>query len=149
MTELEQVKAELARYKAMYDDENSDNITVIKGWYDSCGPGEYYAVAVGDTYLAKAFQDLRYRYNAAKQVTLSWHVTDEPKSYQDLETNIVKAALGNLKTMFSHAYSDLTGYLWTTEEIKLQGHDLLAEISSACKGKPKAWVYIRFEVHND
>lgn len=151
MSELDEVKAELARYKAMYDDENSDKVTVIKGWYDSCGPGEYYAAAVGDTYLAEAFQRLREAHwnQKNKQISLSWHVTDEPKSYQDLETNIIKAVMGDLKTTFSHRYSDLTGYLWTNEDVKLQGHDLLREIATACQGKSKAWVYIRFEVHDD
>jgi hypothetical protein len=34
------------------------------------------------------------------------------------------------KIEFSHAYSEYTGYLWTTEELVVGGHDLINELKS-------------------
>jgi hypothetical protein len=42
----------------------------------------------------------------------------------------VRALLGAGDVEFRQRYSEITGYLWTDEEIKVGGHDLLAELGT-------------------
>lgn len=55
--------------------------------------------------------------------------------------------MGIADTKYYHAYSDLTGYLWTTEKLKVGGHDVLEEIKgelSAAGGSPR-YIALRIE----
>jgi hypothetical protein len=42
----------------------------------------------------------------------------------------VRALFGAIDTNFAVHYSDMTGYLWTDEDLMVGGHDLLAELTS-------------------
>lgn len=42
----------------------------------------------------------------------------------------VRAMLGEADARYKSAYSDITGYLWTDEDINVGGHDLLEELKS-------------------
>lgn len=154
MSELEQLRARVAMLEAMQTDEENENVLVIKGKLHNSGHGEWYAVSVGNEYLTEAIENFR---DEAKwksettnnsKITLSWHVTDTPKRYAELKMNILDTTIGGLETTFYHAHSDLTGYLWTTEKVNVNGHDLLKEIASAAEGLPEAWVYVRLELHD-
>jgi len=51
---------------------------------------------------------------------------DEGK-FIDLE---IRTSLGETEAKYYERYSDLTGYLWTDEELKVGGHDLLNELKT-------------------
>lgn len=153
MSELEKLRARVAALEAMQADEENENVLVIKGKLNRIGHGEWSAVSVGNQYLAEAIENFRdearskAKATSNSKITLSWHVTDAPKRYAELKMNVIDTTIGGLKTKFYHAHSDLTGYLWTTEEIEVNGHDLMEEILAAAKGLEQAWVYVRLEFH--
>ena len=51
---------------------------------------------------------------------------DEDK-FIDLE---IRTSLGETDAKYNEHYSDLTGYLWTDEELQVGGHDLLNELKT-------------------
>lgn len=82
------------------------------------------------------------------KVTVSYHITDEPRTEQELMLmTITKLAgvsySGDSQIEYGHAYSEITGYLWTTEDLKVGGHDLIAELRSYL-GK---WCHFMVKVH--
>lgn len=89
------------------------------------------AVFIGDCDepLAKLIQDDLDEYG--RRVSVSYFVTDTPKTKADLEENQVRVLLGDATADYGDRYSDVTGYLWTDEELQVGGHDLLAEIQSS------------------
>jgi hypothetical protein len=52
----------------------------------------------------------------------------------------VRALLGEIDAEYGARYSDITGYLWTDEDITVGGHDLLEEL------KAQAGRYLLLEV---
>ena len=38
--------------------------------------------------------------------------------------------IGGIEADFNPRYSEITGYLWTDEELNVGGHDLMAELKS-------------------
>ncbi len=49
---------------------------------------------------------------------------------EDMKIGALREMLGAGDADFGHRYSDITGYLWTDEEIDVGGHDLLAELGA-------------------
>lgn len=147
------LRERLAIYEAREADRQNPNVLLLEGRLSSW-EGEYNAVSVKTTsglvYLAEALQDFRDELSArskrSTQITLAWHVSSEQKSFLELEMVVAEAALGQLNTRFSHACSELTGYLWTNEAIKLAGHDVLEEITSAMRSMTPAYLVLRAEI---
>lgn len=63
-------------------------------------------------------------------VTVSYWITDGPRTLDELLENEAKKLAGAADADYTQAYSDITGYLWTDAELKIGGHDLLAELES-------------------
>jgi hypothetical protein len=63
-------------------------------------------------------------------VTVSYWITDEPRTLEQLVENEVKKLAGAADAEYDQAYSDITGYLWTDEKLKIGGHDLLGELEA-------------------
>lgn len=131
-------------------DYNNPNVLLLEGKFSESGEGEYCAMGVrtasGFVYLAEVVEELLRWKDIA---TFQYHVASEPLSFYELEENLVKVSMGEVKTCFSHAYSDLTGYLWTNEYIRVAGHDVLKEIADMARsiqrtGEP-AYVALRVE----
>lgn len=75
----------------------------------------------------------------SKQVSVRYHITDGPMEEDALTESIIASlcgvsASGGLITDYGHRYSEITGYLWTAEDLKVGGHDLIRELRSY-KGK--------------
>lgn len=144
--ELEELRAMKARMDLTEKDRADPNVLLLEGKL-SQWEGEYSAWSVGSksgrVYLAEVIQELLGWKGIA---TFQYHVCSEPKGFYELEENLVKTAMGDVQTRFSHAYSDLTGYLWTNEEIKVAGHDVLDEIANTASsiGAP-AYLALRVE----
>lgn len=76
-------------------------------------------------------------------ITVRYWVSDKEKTKIELQESVLKKYFGALDCEYGDHYSEITGYLWTDEELKLGGHDLLDELRSHI-GK---YIYLEIEVH--
>ena len=80
----------------------------------------------------------------AKQITVRYWTSDEEKTKEELQESVLRKLFGDVNARYSDAYSELTGYLWTDEELNVGGHDLLKEIRSYL-GK---YIYLEVDIHS-
>lgn len=50
---------------------------------------------------------------------------DTPIDPTKVEETIIQSYYGEVDSAYHHRYSDCTGYLWTDEEFKVGGHDII------------------------
>ncbi len=67
---------------------------------------------------------------ARKTVTARYWITDKPVSKAEAQECFIRQLMGDAGCKFGSRYSEITGYLWTDEEVKIGGHDLMAELRS-------------------
>ena len=79
-----------------------------------------------------------------KQVSIRYFISMEPLTEEQRTDVEVQIAVGEGYAEFVSRYSDLTGYLWTDQEMTVGGHDLENEIGSH-EGK---WCRLELTVHN-
>lgn len=63
-------------------------------------------------------------------VTVSYWIADGPRTLDQLVENEAMQLAGAADADYTQRHSDITGYLWTDAELKIGGHDLLAELES-------------------
>jgi len=90
--------------------------------------GEYTPVLYISSVESPLAEHLRWIRN--KQVTVSYYITDIPCTKEEAKEDFIKKLSGSVSTKFNTRYSDITGYLWTDEECKIGGHDLIEELGS-------------------
>ena len=78
-----------------------------------------------------------------KQVSVRYWISDTEKTKEELTENMIMTMAGAVDADYGDMYSDVTGYLWTDEELNIGGHDLLSELRSNI-GK---FVYMEIDVH--
>ena len=78
-----------------------------------------------------------------KTVTARYWITDTQLDKSVVKEQFLSEMLGFADCEFGHRYSEITGYLWTDEEVKIGGHDLLAELRTYV-GK---WLTLEIEIH--
>jgi hypothetical protein len=78
--------------------------------------------------LAKALQDEMEDGQAI--VSVRYLVSDEPIPEDKIEEAVVRHFYGPSDIKYSIHYSEITGYLWTDENLIVGGHDLLEELKS-------------------
>jgi len=78
-----------------------------------------------------------------KQVSVRYFISDTEKTKEELTENLISTIAGSVDADYGDRYSDITGYLWTDEELNVGGHDLLEELRSNI-GK---YVYMEVDVH--
>lgn len=78
-----------------------------------------------------------------EMVTVRYWVSDKELSEEDIKNEFTRSLFGDCDAQFSPRYSEITGYLYTDEDINIGGHDLLAELSSF-KGR---WLLLEVDVH--
>lgn len=61
-------------------------------------------------------------------LSVRYFIVDKEVSKQELEENLVKQAIGVGDASYCMHYSDITGYLWTDEDLVVGGHDLMEEL---------------------
>lgn len=66
-----------------------------------------------------------------RQVSVRYWVTDEPCTKDEAAEQFLRRLDGDADVRFAAHYSELTGYLWTDEDLNIGGHDLLAELKSS------------------
>jgi len=65
-----------------------------------------------------------------KTVSARYWITDKKVSRKEASSEFLKSVMGYAECEFTSHYSDVTGYLWTDEELRIGCHDLLAELES-------------------
>jgi len=63
-------------------------------------------------------------------LSVRYFITDREHSLEELQERLVKRIVGVGDAVYSDHYSEITGYLWTDQELNVGGHDLLDELSS-------------------
>lgn len=66
-----------------------------------------------------------------KRVNVNYWICDEKCTKEQASEDFVKTLTGCAYVDFGARYSEYTGYLWTDEELKVGGHDIMREISSS------------------
>lgn len=79
-----------------------------------------------------------------KQVTVRYWIANKECSREAANEAFMEELIGKADTEYQVHYSEVTGYLWTDEEIKIGGHDLLEELSDNV-GK---YLILEVEVHD-
>ena len=65
-----------------------------------------------------------------KIITVRYWITDIKVTKGQAVEGFVAELVGCGKAGFCARYSEMTGYLWTDQDLKVGGHDLLAELES-------------------
>jgi hypothetical protein len=78
-----------------------------------------------------------------KQVSVRYWISDTKKTKEQIQRSALKTIMGVVDADYGDRYSEITGYLWTDEELNIGGHDLRSELS-CYKGK---FVYLEIDVH--
>jgi hypothetical protein len=109
-------------------------------------------------YLFEILEDISNRYRGWKSSTknqqdyfvyFGYHISDVPMSWDEAQTHNLAKTLGvPCNTRIYHSYSDLTGYLWTSINIKdEQGHDVYKEIQHRIQENDgDSYICMRFEI---
>lgn len=64
-------------------------------------------------------------------VTLHYYISAARLSLEELQKNFILTLYGGkAEVNYEVHYSEPTGYLWTDEDLKVGGHDLISELSS-------------------
>lgn len=63
-----------------------------------------------------------------KFLSVRYFISDKERSIQELEERLFQTVSGLSNADYGDRYSEITGYLWTDEELNVGGHNLLAEI---------------------
>lgn len=64
-------------------------------------------------------------------LSVRYYVSDEEKTLEQVSEDFIKRAMGMGNAVYSDMYSEITGYLWTDEELNVGGHNLFDRISDA------------------
>lgn len=65
-----------------------------------------------------------------KHCTVRYWITDKPATKDEATTAILHRLDGVADVLWCEHYSELTGYLWTDEDLSVGGHDLMEELRS-------------------
>lgn len=100
-----------------------------KGWLveSSWGEGDDILYLKGDENpLAELIEEDMDEYGY--YLTVRYLVVDKERTKEEAEEGFIKEIMGDAHANVGSAYSEYTGYLWTDEEIKVGGHDLIEEL---------------------
>lgn len=110
--------------------EHGTTITYSGVISEQCSGENTDALFLGDIPypLAKEIADDIYIHG--KFLSVRYFISDEPKTLDQLETDLLNHLEGEGEATYRDCYSDLTGYLWTDEDLNVGGHDLMKELRS-------------------
>lgn len=80
---------------------------------------------------------------SGRTVSLRYWVCDVEMTKDQAHESFLRTLMGIADIDFGSVYSEATGYLWTDEEMKIGGHDLLAEL----KGYVGKWLILEIDIH--
>lgn len=65
-----------------------------------------------------------------RYLSVRYFTSDTEATEQEMAEGFLRTLYGEGDADYGKTYSEITGYLWTTDELKVGGHDLLAELES-------------------
>lgn len=80
---------------------------------------------------------------ANRTVTARYWITGRRVTKEEAREAFVRTLLGQADVEFVARYSETTGYLWTDEECRIGGHNLLDEL----RGHIGKWLILEVEIH--
>ncbi len=105
-----------------------------RGWIALKYHGEAYDILFVDSREPLAEQIKNDMHQNGNFLSVRYWISDKEQPIEEVKEEFIKNLLGFGMADYQHRYSDMTGYLWTDEELMVGGHDLLSEIKSY-KGK--------------
>ena len=89
---------------------------------------QYDALYIGDVCVCEEIKD---NYNRSEFVFVNFYISDIPLTKQEFMENFIKSMYGSLDVNCEHVYgTEYTGYMWTNERLKIDGHDLYKDLNS-------------------
>lgn len=71
-------------------------------------------------------------YISGNFVTVRYYLSDKEATKDELvEDFLINTLYGNMESEYGARYSEYTGYLWTDDNLRVGGHDLLSELGDA------------------
>ena len=109
-------------------------IREYKGWLmeRSYGEGEALYLVDDPEPLVERIKNDMCRYG--KYLTVRYFISNIKMSKEQANENLNRTVMGETDAKIKSRYSDITGYLWTDEELNVGGHDLIGELYN-CKDK--------------
>lgn len=80
---------------------------------------------------------------SGRTVSIRYWICDVEMTKNQANESFLRTLMGLADVDFGPVYSEATGFLWTDEEIKIGGHDLLVELKSYV-GK---WLILEIDIH--
>lgn len=115
-------------------------LLVISGKLAEVEHGDGYTMACDGERIMPKVADMLDR---PIQASARWWLSDKPLDDAEARVKVqIDHAVGNLVALYEQAFSEITGYLWTDQELKLGGHDLVP-IFEANAGR-YIWMEIEF-----
>lgn len=74
-------------------------------------------------------------------LSVRYFTADQEMSIDELTEGLIKKLYGESEAKYRMKYSEITGYLWTDEDLKVGGHDLLQEL----KGEKGRFCHLEIE----
>jgi len=99
-------------------------------------------LGVGGHIFAETFQDLVEDHG--NLVSVRYYISDKSVDPNKLKEDFLLKVLGCANVDYSMHYTELTGYLWTTEELTIGGHDLLNELETHLN----KYLYMEIDFHD-
>lgn len=79
-------------------------------------------------------------------MSIRYWISDKICTREEAEEAFVRTCMGDATVDFRVHCSDLTGYLWTDEELNVGGHDLLKELRSFAG---KKWCILEVDARDE
>lgn len=95
-----------------------------------------------DILVREIYDDVGYSYRGQKQLTVRYYTSDTPIPESPAES-FMAVLMGGAEVNYSMAYSEITGYLWTDQDLIIGGHDLRDELETFI-GK---YLHLEIDVH--
>lgn len=114
--------AETVRYRgilALHSHGEADDILFLDGDLDDRYPYDPLAETISD--------DLECH---GRYASVRYWTADAPMGDDGIMESAVRSLLGEVDADYGAHYSEITGYLWTDEDINVGGHDLLEELKA-------------------
>ena len=110
------------------DDEWREEF-IYKGFLKLGSNGEDDEILFLDNSCTPFVEDIFYDI-ANKFATVRYFISDKKVLLEEAQKLFIEKLYGKISVEYEIHYSETTGYLWTTEELEVGGHDLLEELKS-------------------
>ena len=117
---------------------------ILKGWLKHGYAYERHETALlDDEPISELLEEI-----TGKVVTVRYFISDKEDTLENIQEQFIRSLFGELEAEHRPRYSEITGYLWTDEELNVGGHDLLSELEVESYGEGK-YLYLIVDIHEE